>query len=810
MNKYICVHGHFYQPPRENPWLNEVELQESAYPYHDWNERITDECYARNSASRILNGQNNIVDIINNYALMSFNFGPTLLEWMQRKAPDTYQAILDADKQSMERFSGHGSALAQVYNHLIMPLANERDKETQVIWGIYDFRKRFGRLPEGMWLAETAADTPTLEALAAQGIKFTILSPYQARRFRKIGGDDAAWENVEGAKINPRRPYLCHLPSGKEIVLFFYDAPVSQGIAFEGLLNNGEVLAKRLTGSYDETSKDPQLMHIATDGETYGHHHRFGEMALSYAMHQIEEEQLARITIYAEYLQLFPPQYEVEIIENTSWSCVHGVERWRSNCGCNSGGNPKWNQEWRAPLRNAFDWLRDQLVPLYEQEMQKLTPEDPWAARNDYIQIVMDRSEKNVEKFIKSHTSRELTPEEKVRFLELLEMQYHTMLMYTSCGWFFDEVTGIETMQDIFYAARALQLAQLISQANLEAHFIELLSLAKSNIKSQVDAGHAYITIVKPTMVDLLRVSAHYAISSLFAAYPDNIDFYSFHAATKHYQMRTVGRQKLAVGQATITSKITWQEIFVTFGVLHLGDHQLFGGVREFVSEEAFGLMQADLSAAFEKGNTSETIMLLDKHFESHSYSFWHLFKDDQEKILTKVLTRTMQNIENDFQQIYDNNYPLMVAMKSLNMHLPRALQQTVEYIVDTKLKRVLEAALPDITELKDLRAEAVLMKLKLNTETLNFAATQQIDQLMKRLGEHPDNSRLMQVLVELITQLESSEMEPDYWLAQNVAFRIKQNEYDAFRERMDQGDAAATEWCNAFDALYNILNLKV
>ncbi|MDX5422000.1 MAG: DUF3536 domain-containing protein [Hymenobacteraceae bacterium] len=807
MSHYICIHGHFYQPPRENPWLNEVELQESAYPYHDWNERITDECYARNTASRILNGEGTIADIINNYAFISFNFGPTLLEWMQKKAPDTYEAILEADKQSTARFEGHGAALAQVYNHIIMPLANERDKHTQVLWGIYDFRQRFKRFPDGMWLAETAADTATLEVLAEHGIKFTILSPYQAKRFRKIG--ETEWHNAEGAKINPRRPYLCQLPSGKAISLFFYDAPVSQGIAFERLLNSGEALAHRLTGTFDEKSKEPQLMHIATDGETYGHHHRFGEMALSYALSHIEEEALARITLYSKFLEDFPPQYEAEIIEKTSWSCMHGVERWRSNCGCNTGGHHSWDQEWRGPLREAFDWLRDQLAPLYEQEMKKLAA-DPWTTRNEYIQVIMDRSEENVEQFIKGHTSRYLSPEEKIRFLQLQEMQYHTLLMYTSCGWFFDEVTGIETVQDIFYAARALQLAQAISGEDYETTFTELLSKAKSNLKSQRDAGHAYNTIVKPTMVDLLRVSAHYAISSLFQDYPKTVNLYSFVATTEQYKLREIGRQKLAVGQAHIKSKITWEEIKITFGVLHLGDHQLFGGVREFMGVEPFELLQRELVEAFEKGNSSEVIMLLDKHFESHSYSFWHLFKDDQQKILDKVLAHTMQGIESDFQKVYDNNYPLMVAMKSLNMHLPRPLQQTVEYIVDTKLQRELDAEQPNLANIQRLREEAVRMKLNLNTNTLNFAATQQVDRQMKRLSENPGSLELMQLINDLITQLQDSQMEPDLWQAQNIAFQMKQKEYSELKARSKKGDAQAKEWCEKFETLYDNLNLMV
>ncbi|MEO1654657.1 MAG: glycoside hydrolase, partial [Bacteroidota bacterium] len=347
MEKFICIHGHFYQPPRENPWLEEIELQESAEPYHDWNERITAECYNPNGVSRILNGDGQIIDIVNNYSNISFNFGPTLLSWMKDNAPSSYQYILDGDKESIQRFNGHGSAIAQVYNHIIMPLANRRDKETQVIWGIEDFRYRFGREPKGMWLSETAADIESLEVLAKYNIQYTILAPNQARRFRKLGSEE--W--YEG--VNPKLHYVCRLPSGRSIVLFFYDGEVSQAIAFKGLLKDGEQFANHLIGSFSEHHEGPQLVHVATDGESYGHHHRHGDMALAYCLRYIEENNLARITNYSEYLSLFPPQYEVEIYDNSSWSCAHGVERWKSNCGCSTGGRPEWNQEWRAPIREA-------------------------------------------------------------------------------------------------------------------------------------------------------------------------------------------------------------------------------------------------------------------------------------------------------------------------------------------------------------------------------------------------------------------------------------------------------------------------
>ncbi|MCX2740100.1 DUF3536 domain-containing protein [Pontibacter anaerobius] len=807
MNKYICIHGHFYQPPRENPWLNEVELQESAAPYHDWNERISDECYARNSASRILNGSGNIVDIINNYSYISFNFGPTLLEWMQKKDPDTYQAILDADKQSMKRFSGHGSAIAQVYNHIIMPLANERDKHTQVIWGIYDFKKRFGRDPEGMWLAETAADTPTLEVLAEHGIKFTILSPYQAKAYRKIG--DKEWTDAVGANINPRRPYLCKLPSGKEIVLFFYDGPVSQGIAFEGLLERGEDFANRLSSTFEEHTKEPQLMHIATDGETYGHHHRFGEMALSYALNHLQEEKLAQVTVYGEYMVKHPPKYEAQVIEPSSWSCAHGVERWRSNCGCNTGGHPSWNQEWRKPVREAFDWLVEQVTPLYEQEMLKLGA-DPWITRNDYIQVIMDRSEENVAAFIKNHTLRQLTKEEQVRFLKLMEMQYHTLLIYTSCGWFFDEVTGIETVQDILYAARALQLAHDLGSHDLEPEFIERLSKAKSNYKDRGDAGATYQRIVKPTMIDLLRVGAHYAVSSLFKDFTEVLELYSYTAASEEYDIIQAGRQRLAMGRANIKSRVTWEEITITYSVLHLGDHQLFGGVREFMSHEEYDRLREELKSAFERGYVSEVIMLLDKHFVSHNYSFWHLFKDDQKKILDQVLAQTMEGLENDFQQLYDNNYSLISAIMTIGMQMPRPLQTTVDYIVNTRLMRELASEEPSPQEIKRLLEEGKRMKVTLTYEDLEFALSQRVDLMMKKIQEHPQDTATMDLLIELLEVVGGSKLETDYWQAQNIAFQMQQDGYLDLRKRSEQGDKEAAAWVQKFEKLYQNLNLKV
>jgi len=516
MDRHICIHGHFYQPPRENPWLGAVEFEDSAYPFHDWNARITAECYAPNAVSRILDDEDRIVRIVNNYARISFNFGPTLLAWMEREDPETYSAVLEADRESRRLHDGHGSALAQAYNHTILPLANRRDRITQVVWGIRDFEHRFGRKPEGMWLPETAVDLETLEVLAARGMRFTILAPNQASRVTPRRG--RRWRDVSGSRIDPTMAYEARLPSGRSIALFFYDGPVSRSVAFEDTLHNGEVFAERLVGIFDEARKGPQLAHIATDGETYGHHHRFGDMALAYALHHIEKHGGGELTNYAAFLERHPPTHRVEIFERSSWSCVHGVDRWQRDCGCNSGGHPGWHQAWRAPLRAALDWLRDRVAPIFEQRAGQWLA-DPWAARDDYVEVLLDPRPETRDRFLRRLTLGALTADQRTEVWRLLELQRCAMLMYTSCGWFFDDVSSIETVQVLKYAGRCLHLAGTLAGEDLEPEFLERLALAPSNRAEFENGRGVYLAAVKPAMVDLHKVAAHYGASLLFEPY---------------------------------------------------------------------------------------------------------------------------------------------------------------------------------------------------------------------------------------------------------------------------------------------------
>ncbi|MDP2992433.1 MAG: DUF3536 domain-containing protein, partial [Deltaproteobacteria bacterium] len=372
----------------------------------------------------MLDNEGRIINIVNNYEFISFNFGPTLLSWMSEYAPEALRWIIEGDRLSCERYNGHGNAIAQVYNHIIMPLAGGRDKETQVKWGIADFRYRFGRRPEGMWLAETAVDTATLKALAAEGIRFTILASRQAKQCRPLG--KKMWTALDG-NIDTRVPYLCRLPSGREIAIFFYHGVIAQSVAFEGLLNNGDNFYNRFLSAFDWKEDNVQLAHVATDGESYGHHHRFGDMALAYTLNQIHKDPRVEVINYAAFLEQYPPQWEVMIHEDSSWSCVHGVERWRADCGCNTG-HPGWHQGWRAPLRLALDSLKERLDRLFELKGAEYFA-DSWAARNAYVDVILDRSPESINRFFKEQGRGVMSQESRVSALKLLEMQRHALLM---------------------------------------------------------------------------------------------------------------------------------------------------------------------------------------------------------------------------------------------------------------------------------------------------------------------------------------------------------------------------------------------
>ncbi|HOR28040.1 MAG TPA: DUF3536 domain-containing protein [Candidatus Sumerlaeota bacterium] len=810
MARYVCIHGHFYQPPRENAWLESIEQQDSAYPYHDWNARITAECYGPNAWARILNGKGQISEIINNYSRISFNLGPTLLAWMEDQAPEVYAAVLEADQASARRFGGHGSALAQVYNHMIMPLASARDKQTQVLWGIADFVHRFGRPPEGMWLAETAVDLDTLEAMATYDIRFTILAPHQAARVRERG--QSAWHEVNEGSLDTRHPYLCRLPSGRSIALFFYNSSISHAVAFEGLLNKGEYLAGRLLSAFDRKSDAPQLVHIATDGETYGHHHRYGEMALAYALKAIEADPETRIANYAQFLELHPPTWEVEIHENTAWSCAHGVERWRSDCGCATGAHPGWNQAWRRPLREALDWLRDQAEPLFEQELGKIL-RDPWGARNDYIQVVLDRAPATLERFLQRHRRLALERSDVSRTIKLLELQRHAMLMYTSCGWFFDDISGIESVQILQYAGRVIQLARELLDADLEKGFLQRLRRAHSNTDLVGDGAEIYRRWIKSGIVDLHKVGAHYALSSVFEDYPDMARVYAFTVERIEHQYHEAGRARLAIGRARITSDVTRESEQLVYAVLHLGDQNISGGVRTDEGEAPYRTMRREISRAFARADMTEVLRQIDRAFRGHLYSIPSLFRDEQRRIMGEVLREFLNEAERDYQRIYNRNAPLIRFVADLNMPLPRAFQVAAEFAINSLLRQLFEAPDPDLERIDQLHEQALTHHVTLDAQTLEFALRGAIERQARALEQAPESLQALGRFDALMLSARQMPFEINLAVAQNIIHRLYQAQDGVWRrmiERAREDDDSAREWLEQFARLAEKLNLAV
>jgi alpha-amylase/alpha-mannosidase (GH57 family) len=781
--RFICIHGHFYQPPRENPWLETVETQDSAAPYHDWNERICAECYAPNGAARIVNQKNHIARIVNNYARISFNFGPTLLSWLKENAPRTYRMILDGEGRSHQRNRGHSSAMAQVYNHMILPLANARDRITQIRWGIADYENSFGAPPEGMWLPETAVDSATLEALAANGIRFTVLAPHQCKRIRPILEDgktagkigDGDWIDTPDATVDTTHPFLVRFASGSSIAVFFYNGPISRAIAFEGLLDSSDRLVARLEGGFKD-SEQPQLVHVATDGESYGHHHKYGEMGLAYALHLLEQDKTVKLTNYAAFLEQFPPEFGCEIVEDTSWSCVHGVERWRSNCGCN-GGRAGWNQEWRAPLRQALDELRDALAPLTEQRGRKLF-RDVWAARDAYIEVVLDRSEESADRFFAAQQSHPLSEDERVRALELMEMQRHAQLMYTSCGWFFDDIGGIETVQVIAYAARVLQLAgQLFGEkaAPLEPAFLARLAKAHSNDPAAGDGARIYKKNVLTQELHLEQVAAHYAISSMFSAFADETELFCYRVQRISYEIYTSGRGRLALGRVHVASSITGQAQSFSFAVLHFGDQNITAAVKAYGEADAaaFEAFSADAVGHVQLADFPEVIRLLDRYYGHADYSLTSLFRDEQRRIMQLILNSTLSDIENSLTTIYQDHASLLHYLSQANLPKPPALSLAAGFAINAGLRRVLEVEPIDVARLRSFLALAKADLVPLETATLSYIADLRMKRAMVDLQMSSGALEFLDRALTLARTLTEMPFALNLWQAQNIWYEI-------------------------------------
>ncbi|MEL6496439.1 MAG: DUF3536 domain-containing protein [Cyanobacteria bacterium J06623_7] len=675
---YITVHGHFYQPPRENPYLNTIERQPSAQPYHDWNERIHHECYRPNAFARILNHNQELVGIVNNFEYLSFNIGATLMSWLEQYDPAVYQKILEADRLSCQRLNGHGNAIAQVYNHIILPLANERDKITQIRWGKSDFRDRFGRDSEGMWLAETAVDYPTLEALIAEDIKFIILAPSQAARCREMPSEDTdepEWYEVGGQQIDPTRPYRCFVGDGRYIDIFFYDGPVSRDMGFNDVLDTAENLGKRL-GQAIRSDCTSQLISVATDGETFGHHKGGTEKCIAYALSEQFASYGWTVTNYAHYLSICPPTWEVELKPVTAWSCAHGVGRWQDDCGCARGGG--WNQQWRRPLRDGLDWLRDRLVTVYEEIGGKLF-RDPWVARNEYVAVISDRSRDNVTDFLLRHQAKELSAAEKIDALRLLEMERHSLLMYTSCGWFFEEISRPEGVQILRYAARAIELAGGVSGIHLQQKFLSYLATARSNVEIFGNGKKVFQDLVAPSRVGLHQVAAHYAINSIFSNYRHQEQIYCYEVEQLDYQKQTIGTLTLSLGQIKLTSQITWENKHFVFAALHLGGWDFYCCISEFDGRLAYTELKQQLFSEIKQASSAKVILTMNRLMGDRSFSLQDLFAEERQRIVRLLTAKTKEHLDRLYTQVYRENYSMLAAFQREEMPVPQELKVAAE-----------------------------------------------------------------------------------------------------------------------------------
>jgi alpha-amylase/alpha-mannosidase (GH57 family) len=677
----ICIHAHFYQPPRENPWLEAIEVQDSALPFHDWNERIEKECYGPNARAKLM-GDRGIKALRNNYEDISFNVGPTLLSWMEERAPDTLRRIVEADARSRAARRGHGNALAQPYNHMIMPLASDRDKITQVLWGIEVFSRYFHRDPEGMWLPECAVDLKTLRILAEYGIRYTILAPHQCRRIRPIGG--SAWRDTEGGSVDPSTPYLMRLGAGKSLVVFFYDGPISRAVAFEGLLASGETLFRRLLNAFSPKREWPQLVHIATDGESYGHHHHFGEMALSYCIDLLKTRRDLKLTNYGEFLELHPPHMEAQIWEGSSWSCVHGLGRWRSDCGCSSG-RQGWHQKWRSPLRRALDFLRDEADAFYEERASGLF-RYPWVARNRYIAVILDRSWRSRQEFLEINARDRLSEEERGKALKLLELQRNRLLMYTSCGWFFDEISGIETVQVLRYAARTVQLGKELGKS-WEKQLLSMLEEASSNLPEYATGRGVYEQLVSTSSVDLRRVLASSAVKASFDELRTASPVYCFDMDLLEAEKRHRGSVDLTVGRIRAVSRITAESEDATFGVLLVGGADVVCALTGFLGHESYEALREDLFARLEGGDFSGLVRAMDRHFSGDTFTLRDLLMEDRRSAVERIVQTPLARLTPVFRTLYDDYQSSVALMREYDPSLHSAVRQLTEYLLARELR---------------------------------------------------------------------------------------------------------------------------
>lgn len=781
MARFVCIHGHFYQPPRENAWLERIDRQESAHPFHDWNARIDAECYRPNARARIIDGDDRITKIVNNYARISFNVGPTLLAWLESRAARTYQGILEADRISIAKL-GRGSAMAQAYGHLIMPLANARDKATQVRWGMRDFSSRFDRAPEGMWLPETAACTESLQVLADEGILFTILAPAQAAATR-LAGEETFVPTSERA-LDPRRPYRVELAGGRSIAVFFYDGATSQSVAFERLLSNGDAFASRLLGAFSKEPKGDELVSIATDGETYGHHHRFGEMALAYALERIERDPRTELTNYAAYLAAHPPTAEAKIVESSAWSCAHGVGRWSRDCGCRTRMDS--SQAWRGPLRDALDRLRDGIDQAYERAAEPLLS-DPWVARDDYVSVLLDRSPSSIEAFLENHARSDLSAAERERSLSLLEMQRHRMQMFTSCGWFFDDVEGLETTQILQYAARAVELCERATGTDLRAHVLSDLEAARAHTHGSKSGREVYERAAVSGHVDLARAAETFAVTSLFGV-ANTVEMPAFRLEESELHVARKDDVRVAAGRIAVMSNITTETRELAFAVLHTGGPAIEGGL----SPEADAPNGEALLRTFEDEGVEAVRARIQAGFPLGVGPLRALPLDERVMVVERIVADAVRSAESSYRAVFVENAALLSELARAGVRPPRALTVATRVVLEADLLRAVRRDPTDTRAIRNLLAEAKNENVHFDEAAFGYELSAAIDRACDILAVDPADDGTLGRLDDMIYIARRFSASFDLSRAQDLAWSVVREPTELARTASARGRLGA------------------
>jgi alpha-amylase/alpha-mannosidase (GH57 family) len=771
MTTALIIHGHFYQPPRENPWTNTIEAQPSARPFPNWNERIHRECYRPNGYARVIDARGRVERIVNNYANISFNFGPTLISWLEQHHPQTYARIIEADRASCRRQEGHGNAIAQGYHHAILPLCNERDRRTEIRWGLYDFRRRYGRDAESLWLPETAVNDATLGALIDAGLKFVILSPHQAERVRPIGAD--VWQSVIDGNVDPSVPfrYFHRDGSGRSIVIFFYDGHVAKAIAFDGALASSHVLLDRFERA---ASNADALVNVATDGESYGHHFIFGDRTLAYALEVEARERGFEVTNYGAFLATHEPKFEVEIKagpdgEGTAWSCAHGIGRWTRDCSCHAGAREGWHQKWRTPLRAALNFLRDEAARHFETLGGELF-RDPWAARDAYIELLIDRTRNRAE-FFAQQTGRPLSEEEQVRALTLLELQRSALTMFTSCGWFFNDISGIETVQDLKYAGRVMDFLGELKLKSPRGQFLEILADAESNLPQFGNGADIYRRFVDGARVTMPHVAASLAIASLVDQ-PDEADELAGYAFKRSdLQQQQHGRLALATARLDLAAIATGKRQSYAAAAMHFGDVDFYCVLREFTNDEEFAAAADKLWSSFRTASLPTLFRLMQDEFGPRDYGLEHLLPEGRKRIYEIVFGQMVARFAEEYERLYEENRRNIEMLQGAGFELPTELRAAAEFTIGRRFERE-------------------LLKLE-QADPSAYPQASEIAEEVARHGYHIDRVsvqlRLEEMLMLAVERAVAQPVEVNYQAALALITLAQQLKLDANIERVQE-----------------------